>query len=91
MLIDYKNNIIKLELDEEISATFKYIDKTIIELSFKDPKRHEITLIDTSLNTIVKHFHNSFYINWLDSYTIYVNGKAIYIIKPILQHELIKI
>ena len=93
MIINYeKADIIKSELtDYDIIAIFKLKDKTTIELSFSNLKNHEITIIDNSLNTRVKHYHDVFYINWLSSYTIKVDKVSSYIIKPILQHELIKL
>jgi len=93
MIIDYeKTDIIKSELiGYDIIAIFKFRDKTTIELSFSNLKNHQISIIDSTLNTYVKHYHDVFYINWLSSYTIKVDGVSCYIIKPILQHELIKL
>lgn len=92
MLINYDINVpIKLKISENIYAIFKYLDNNIIELSFDNPINHQISLIDTSLGSSVKHYHNAFYINLSDHYTINVDDLPICIIKPIHQHELINL
>ena len=92
MLINYDINVpIRLKIIENLYAIFRYIDNNIIELSFDDPDHHNISLIDTSLGCPVKHYHNAFYINLSDHYTINFDGKPICIIKPIHQHELLNL
>jgi hypothetical protein len=92
MIIDYTSgNIINIELIDNINVIFKNIDNNMVQISFNKLNMDNIIIFDLTANIQLKHYQNYFYINRCNEYNIKINGILTYIIKPVIQQEIIKI